>query len=132
MERWHLTRMDRHLLFVSFVLLGACASTEPPPPVSPAASASAAPAAESPTRALSKSECESLAQWIIDACHERSNFDRSTQAEGWCGETERRATVDDHPWIVDCVKNVKLIDSVCFRSNTRIRSLMDCESSVSR
>jgi hypothetical protein len=116
------------LLCISVALL-ACGSNEPLPavPQNPAPSATA----ESATRALTTSECEALAQWIADACHDREAL-RSAQIDGWCSDIERRTTPGDRSWITECVKHVKYMDNVCFRSTTSIRNLMDCDSTVAR
>jgi hypothetical protein len=114
-------------LCTSVALLAACGSKPPPPavPQSPATSA------ESPTRPLTTSECEALAQWIAAACHDQEAL-RSAQIDGWCSDIERRTTAEDRSWIAECVKHVKYMDNACFRSTTSIRNLMDCDSSVSR
>ncbi len=121
--------MTLNLIGISVVLLAACGSKEPPPavPRSPATLASA----EAATRPLTNVECEALAQWIADACHDRAAL-RSARIDGWCGDIELRTSAEDRSWIAECVKNVKYMDNACFRSTTSIRNLMACDSSVSR
>jgi hypothetical protein len=121
--------MSLKLLYVSVVLLAACGSKEPPPAVPPHPAAPAP--TEAPARPLTNGECEALAQWILDACHDRAGH-RSAQIDGWCSDIERRTIPGDRSWIAECVKNVKYMDNACFRSTTSISNLMDCDSSVSR
>jgi hypothetical protein len=110
--------------------VGACAST--PPPAAPPPSEAANAQGDSNTRALTRSECESLGQWIVAACHERINMDRSEQAEGWCGEVVR-GTSEGGTWVTaECMKHIKYMDDVCFRSTTKVRTLMDCDTNVDR
>jgi len=116
----------RRLLLASVALSAACGGNEPPP-----ATPHAAPASDSATRNLTNGECESLAQWIVEACQNRASL-RSAQIDGWCEEVERRSTEQDRPWIADCVKHVTYIDNACFRGTRSVRSLMDCDSTVSR
>lgn len=120
--------MNLKLPGVLIALLASCGSKEPPPAAhAPAPSATVDPA----MRALTSSECEDLAQWIIDACHDRAAL-RSAQIDGWCGDIERRNTAEDRSWIAECVSHVKYIDNTCFRSTTSIGNLMDCDRTVSR
>ncbi len=112
---------------LSMALLAACGGQEP----APAAPRAAATPADPALRALTKSECGSLAQWIVDACRDRATL-RSAQVDGWCGDVEHRTTGDDSSWFAECVMHVKYIDYTCFRSTTSVRSLMDCDSTVSR
>ena len=114
------------------VLSAACASRAPAPAASPAASAVPAPVAESPNRALQRSECDSLAAWILDVCHDPTHHDGSVNAEGWCDDVARRNTQNDQSWIDDCIGHVKVIDDACFRSTTAVRNLMECDAQVSR
>jgi hypothetical protein len=80
------------------------------------------------TRALTEDECKELGQSITDNCHGTNT--RSAQFEGWC--TDVIHGVDTGSWIADCVKHVKYMDAVCITSNPSIRSMMDCDSAVSR
>jgi len=113
-------------------LSAACASREPTPAVSPAAAAVHAPTANNQNRLLQRNECDSLAAWILDVCHDPTRHDRSAQAEGWCGDIARRNTQDDPSWAADCARHVTVMDDACFRSTTAVRSLMDCDAQVSR
>jgi len=105
----------------------ACGSATPSPSTPPTATASNATGAG---RSLTEDECDSLAQYILDACHNRGN-DRSSQTEGWCSDIERRTLPDDRSWLKACRHHVTVIDDACFRSTTIVRSLMDCDSAVS-
>jgi hypothetical protein len=106
--------------------LAGCGSKEPPP-AAPANSASA----ENPNRRLTQSECDSLAQWLVDSCHNLGN-NRSTQIDAWCSDVVRR-TESDNSWATEeCVKHVRYLDSVCFKSTTSIKNMMDCDTNVDR
>ncbi len=111
----------------------ACAGETPPAasqtPASPSPAARPS-SADDPTRALTKAECQSLGQWMADACASRPN-ERSARVEGWCSDILRG--VGDGTWVSgDCMKNIKYIDSVCFRGTTKVFSMMDCDYSVHR
>src|SRR6516225_5461473 len=114
------------VLCIATVLLAACGSTPPPPPVTRPA---APPPDETPMRALTHRECESLAQWIIDVCSNRAPL-RSARIDGWCGDVENHTTSEDESWITDCVKHVKAMDGECFRSTRSLTNLMACDSNV--
>ncbi|SRR5258708_3231258 len=117
------------MLLLASADVGACASQ--PPPATPA-SAPPSTHEDSGMRALSKSECESLGEWIVAACHDRANMDRSSQAEGWCGEVSR-GTSEGGTWVADeCMKHIKYMDAMCFRGTTKVRILMDCDTNVDR
>jgi hypothetical protein len=118
------------------VAVASCAASEPsakdPSSVEPStgSGATSRQAADDGARSLSKGECESLGEWLADACANRPNS-RSAQVDGWCSDMIR--TVHDGSWVTDdCTKHIKVVDSVCFRSTTIIRALMDCDNSVSR
>src|SRR5579863_5839612 len=125
MERLNRNTVRRVLLVASVALSASCGSNQPPPATPP--SVSAPPPSDPATRALTESECESLAQWIVDACRERASL-RSAQDDGWCGEVERGTTAENRSWLADCVKHVTYIDNACFRGTTSVRSLMSCDS----
>jgi hypothetical protein len=118
----------------ALALLGACAGSEPAPQ-SPAdeahpSGATSRQKADSPDRALTASECESLGQWIAQVCADHPNT-RSSQIDGWCSDMVRN--VNDGTWVNgECTKHVRYFDSVCFRSTDQIRALMDCDSNVAR
>ncbi len=118
------------------VALAACAASEPAPkdPSSQApasgAGATSRQAGDEGARPLTRAECESLGEWLEDACKSRPNS-RSAQIDGWCSDIV--ANVDDGSWVAgDCAQHIKYVDSVCFRSTTQVGSLMDCDRSVSR
>jgi len=115
-------------LICSAVLLG-CASQ--PPPQTPSPTERQGENDVKPN-SLTSAECESLGQWIVDACHDHSNMDRSSQTEGWCGDMRHAAGEEGGTWMSDCTKHVKKIDAACFRSTTTIRSMMDCDTNVDR
>jgi len=109
------------------VLVAACAGESPPPAVpSPRhATPGASP------RTLSEGDCESLAQYILAACHDRGN-DRATRTEGWCSDVAQHTSPDDQTWIRDCSRHVTDVDDACFRSTNHVSNLMDCDAAVSR
>jgi hypothetical protein len=118
------------------VALAACAGAEPSPkdPSSAdshsGAGATSRQASDDAARPLTKAECDSLGEWLVDVCNNRPNS-RSAQIDGWCSDAVR--TVGDGTWASgDCAAHVKYVDYVCFRSTTSVRNLMDCDSSVSR
>ncbi len=81
-------------------------------------------------RSLTKDECESLGNWIAEACQSRPH-ELSARVDGWCGDKMRG--VSDGSWVpYDCVANVKLIDEVCFRGTNNVHSMMDCDRQVHR
>jgi hypothetical protein len=87
-------------------------------------------AVDDPGRPLTTSECESLGQSISETCATRLDS-RSAQTEGWCGDIA--TGVSDGSWITgDCVKHLKYMDSVCFRSASNARALVDCDRAVNR
>jgi hypothetical protein len=108
-------------------LATACAA-DPPPPAVPARP-HAAPV--SPVRTLSSDECDSLAQWILAACHDRGS-DRAARTEGWCSDIVQHTLPEDRAWIRDCAAHVTEIDEACFRSTRSVPNLMDCDTAVSR
>jgi hypothetical protein len=121
------------------LLLGAaaaCAGTEPPAetpssaPPSGASGATSRQAADDAARPLTATECESLGQWIAAACAGQPHT-RLAQVDSWCGDIAR--TVGDGTWVTDdCTKHIRYMDSVCFRSTTMVRALMDCDRNVDR
>ncbi len=129
--------MKATLLLLLAASAVACASTAPKPAASPdsssdesAAGATAKQASDDPARALTGDECHALAQWIADACQNRPNS-RSAQVDGWCSDMIRG--VENGSWESgDCAKNVKYMDSACFRSTTNVSNLMDCDRAVQR
>src|SRR5579859_339260 len=112
------------LVGLAMALCASCASKQAPPAAAPP---SPAPSAEGSARALTRGECESLAQWILDACSDHANVGNTAQTEGFCGDVARHMTEDDRSFVTDCMAHVKLIDDTCFRSTTSVRKLMDCD-----
>jgi hypothetical protein len=113
--------------------VAACAASEPSPK-DPSSQGGTGAASKQPAddanRALTKAECESLGEYLADVCNSRPNS-RSAQIDGWCSDTV--STVGSGSWVTDeCVPHIRYFDSVCFRSTTSVRSLMDCDSTVAR
>ena len=79
-------------------------------------------------RPLTKEECEQLGQSIIDTCHGTNT--RIATIEGWCGDVVTGVGVGT--WVSDCEQHIKYVDAVCFASTDSVRSMMDCDSHVSR
>jgi hypothetical protein len=113
--------------------VAACAASEPSAkdPSSQAGQGAASKQAEdNANRALTKAECESLGDYLVDVCKNRPNS-RSSKIDGWCSDTV--STVGTGSWVTDdCVKHIKYFDSVCFHSTTSVAALMDCDSTVAR
>ena len=86
--------------------------------------------ADDGARALTSEECTSLGQWLVDACEGRPN-ERSAQVDGWCSNVVRN--IHNESWTTgDCVKHIKYMDEVCFRSTSSVHSLMECDRGVAR
>jgi hypothetical protein len=112
----------------------ACGGSERPARQAPAPSASAAPQ-DDPGRALTRNECQSLQTWIADACRDPANRDRSSSLDSWCSDFLHRIAAAEEgrgkSWVdVECVPHVNYIDAACFRSTTRVKLLIDCETTV--
>jgi hypothetical protein len=85
---------------------------------------------DNPGRALSMDECASLGRWLADACDNRPN-ERSARVDGWCSDIVRN--VANSSWVSgDCAKNIKYMDSMCFRSAANVHSMMACDDGVQR
>jgi hypothetical protein len=80
-------------------------------------------------RALTSDECASLGEWLAQACQTRPN-ERSARVDGWC--TEILMGVDRGSWQRDCRKHIRFMDSACFKSTTKVHSMMDCDKMVDR
>ncbi len=107
----------------------ACGGKEPTQAATPGGASSNA--ADDPNRPLTKSECDSLAQTIVDACNNRGN-DRSTEMDGWCSDMVRR-NAGDGTWVEsDCLKHVKYMDYFCFQGAKNAHAMMDCDRTVDR
>ena len=122
-------------VFLPLVLVAAaCAGRSVPPDTAsapaPSSEATSGSASDDPMRSLTKSECQSLGQWMSDACASRPN-ERSARVEGWCSDILRG--VGDGTWMTgECAKSIKYIDSVCFRGTTHVHDMMECDKSVHR
>lgn len=122
------TSMPLGLALLNALLLVGCGSKPPPPPAAPAASA--APHGDDPNRPLTRAECTSLGQTIVDACTNRGN-ERSSEMEGWCDDMVRRNS--DGTWIDDdCLKHFKYMDAYCFQGANNAHAMMDCDRNVDR
>jgi len=106
-------------------LVAACGSKEPPHAAAPTSTA------EAPPPPLSRSQCESLSQWITEACSDHANVGRSSKAEGWCAEFSR-GTGEGGTWVQDCTQHFKPIDDACFRSTTHVGDFIECDRTVDR
>jgi hypothetical protein len=93
------------------------------------AGAAAAQGGDDSNRLLNSSECDELAGWIVQVCHEDTQ--RSATIEGWCSNMTAKAN-DGSFQSADCAKHIKVIDNMCFRTTHSSRGLMDCDRSVSR
>jgi hypothetical protein len=101
-------------------------ASNPPSTTSEPSGATNAQASDDPNRALTQSECDELGQYISGVCHE--NHSRQSRIEGWCSDVVSRQTAGT--WDGDCVKSVKYMDSVCFRSADNAPAMMACDRSV--
>ena len=128
--------MKKVLLLLSLAAVTACGgSGASAPSKTPAdqsdtpAGAAAAQGGENANRLLDKNECDELAAWIYQVCHDDTT--RSAEVDGWC--TEHVAKADDGSFQSnDCAKHIKVIDNMCFRTTHSSRGLMDCDRSVNR
>jgi hypothetical protein len=120
-------RLGRVLVLVMTV--AACGSSSPPKAKGPTEGTTAEQAADhKATRPLSHEECDQLGQSIIDTCHGTNT--RIATIEGWCSDVINGVSAGT--WVSDCEKHIKYVDAVCFASTDSVRSMMDCDSSVSR
>ena len=110
--------------------MAACAGAPPPPASPPSTGVTSNQGADDPGRSLGISECESLGQWVAEACANRPN-ERSAHVDGWCSDV--LSGVSSGSWVHgDCMKNIKYMDSVCFRSAANVHNMMACDESVHR
>jgi hypothetical protein len=117
------------LFFCAALPCGACGGATPAPASSSTGVAAKQPT-DDPNRALTKSECDSLGQWLAESCANRPN-ERSARVDGWCSDIMRG--VAEGTWGPgDCAKNVKYMDSVCFESAPNVHNMMACDESVHR
>jgi hypothetical protein len=115
-------------VLVLVMTVAACGSS-PPKAKGPTEGATAEQAADhKANRPLTKEECEQLGQSIIDTCHGTNT--RIATIEGWCGDVVTGVGVGT--WVSDCEQHIKYVDAVCFASTDSVRSMMDCDSHVSR
>jgi hypothetical protein len=115
------------LVPAALALAAACAASAPPPQAATPTRSSSNISA----KLLTGEACNSLAQWILDACNARGN-DRAARTEGWCSDVEQHTSSDDRGWVHDCTQHITEMDEACFRSTTSVPSLMDCDAAVSR
>ncbi len=129
------TARGMRALVSSILLLGAaaCGGSQAAPVTPQTATDTEAPSgatmaqpSDDPARLLTQGECESLGQWIADACHARN--ERSAHVEGWCSDVASRVSAGT--WARDCTKNVHYMDAVCFQSSTNPRAMMTCDRAV--
>jgi hypothetical protein len=119
-------------LIVGAALAAGCGSKEPPQAESPSnVGSQSSQGADDPNRRLAKSECDSLAQSIVEACNSRGN-DRSTEADGWCSDMVTRNS-GDGVWVgSDCVPHFRYMDLYCFQSSRNAHGMMVCDKTVDR
>jgi hypothetical protein len=121
--------MRIEFVIVAVALCEGCGSNEPAPAESPSNTTSLS--ANDPNRRLAKSECDSLALLIVDACNNRGN-DRSSEADGWCSDMLRH-NEGNGTWVgTDCVPHFKYMDSFCFRGANNAHAMMVCDRTVDR
>jgi len=129
--RSHKGRMRTSKMVVVAVLASGCGSKEPPPAETPAAVAPQSEPVNDANRRLSKSECESLASTIADACNNRGN-DRSSEADGWCSDMLAK-NEGNGTWVTsDCVPHFRYMDAFCFQGARNAHGMMDCDRTVDR
>lgn len=125
--------MRNAVLCFASLLLVACGGSEPHASTPPAASAEPAPThAGTPDamRPLGKSECEALAQKLVDACNNVSGV-HSARVDGWCSNLQH--AVAEGSWVTeDCMQHMKRIDLACFEGTTGAGNYMACDESVDR
>jgi hypothetical protein len=127
--------LDRAVFACVFLVSGAsavaCGGSTPPAQSTPPPSAEppAPSASNDANRPLTKDECQSLGEWVAQACQTRPN-ERSARVDGWC--TEVTLGVDKGSWQRDCRKHIRFMDSACFKSTTKVHSMMDCDKVVDR
>jgi hypothetical protein len=128
MERFR-EAMRIAMTMVVAALTASCGSKETPPAESPSGATSQS--ADDPNRRLTKSECESLAGAIVDACNNRGN-DRSTEADGWCSDMVSR-NAGDGSWVAsDCEPHFRYMDAFCFQGAKNAHAMMTCDKTVDR
>jgi hypothetical protein len=118
-------------VLVGLMTAAACGSAPPPRsrgPVEGSGATAGQPADSKATRPLTHDECQQLGQSIIDTCHGTNT--RIATIEGWCSDVVTGVSVGT--WVSDCEKHIKYVDAVCFASTDSVRSMMDCDSAVSR
>ena len=125
------------LAFLAVVpVIAACGASQTQPASPTTASPASSPSdpsgaantqgSDNPNRALSGDECDELGQYIAGICHE--NHSRQARIEGWCSDIVSRQAAGT--WKGECEKNVKYMDSVCFRSADNAPAMMACDRSV--
>ena len=104
------------------------ASTPADEPASGGGATAKQPNDDRANRPLTESECQQLGQSIVDTCHATNS--RMATIEGWCRDVV--VGVGSGSWVTDCQKHIKYVDAVCFSSTDSAKSMMDCDSTVSR
>lgn len=125
-------RLAASIPVLMVLLAGAACGSAPPPkahdPAEGAGATSGQGSDNKANRALTKEECQQLGQSIIDTCHGTNT--RIATIEGWCSDVV--TGVGAGTWVDDCQKHIKYVDAVCFASTDSVRSMMDCDTAVSR
>jgi len=123
--------VDLGRVLVLVITVAACGSSPQPQAKGPTEGSGATasqPTVDKANRPLTEAECQQLGQSIIDTCHGTNT--RIATIEGWCSDVINGVSAGT--WVSDCEKHIKYVDAVCFASTDSVRSMMDCDSSVSR
>jgi hypothetical protein len=119
------------LRWVVAVAFGAGCGSNPPPPAEVPSPTAPQAVDDNPNRRLTKSDCESLAATIVDACNNRGN-DRSSEADGWCSNM-LLANEGGGTWVAsDCEPHFRYMDAFCFQGAKNAHAMMDCDKTVDR
>lgn len=119
------------LLVVGAIVATACGGKDQPAESPSNDTSSSSHASNDGSRRLSKSECESLAHAIVDACNSRGN-DRSAEADGWCSDMVAKNS-GDGTWVdSDCVPHFRVMDRFCFEGAGNAHGMMTCDKTVDR
>ena len=117
-------------LVVAGILSAACGGKETPAE-SPSNDTSSSTSSNDGSRRLTKSECDSLAHSIVDACNNRGN-DRSAEADGWCSDMVAKNS-GEGTWVSnDCVPHFRVMDRFCFEGSKNAHGMMVCDKTVDR
>jgi hypothetical protein len=100
-----------------------------PPKYSGTTPGTASAAPDDSDHPLTQGECESLGQWMLEACEKQGNT-HSSQIEGWCSNVTHHVT-GDGTWVADeCLPHIRRMDAECIKSTDSVKNMMDCETNV--